>query len=90
MAVGAINAALELNQQVPTDVSVVGFDDIRLAALINPPLTTVAQPKYEMGVLATTMLLERISTPDVPSRRQTLETKLLVRRSSGPVPSNEG
>ena len=85
MAVGAINAALELNQQVPTDVSVVGFDDIRLAALINPPLTTVAQPKYEMGVLATTMLLERISTPDVPSRRQTLETKLLVRRSSGPV-----
>ena len=89
MAVGAVNAARALERQVPTDVSVVGFDDIRLASLVNPPLTTIAQPKYEMGVVATTMLLDRISTPDAPPRQQTLEAKLRVRHSSGPVPPNE-
>ncbi len=82
MAVGVISAAQELGRQVPTDLSVVGFDDIRLASFINPPLTTIAQPKYEIGLTATTMLLERISDPDMPPRRRTLEAKLLVRRSS--------
>jgi LacI family transcriptional regulator len=85
MAAGAVNAILALQRQVPGDVSVVGFDDIRLAALINPPLTTVAQPKYEIGAIATTMLLERIGSPDMPPRQQILDAELLVRRSSGPV-----
>ncbi len=85
MAVGVVNAAQELGRQVPADLSVVGFDDVRLASFINPPLTTIAQPKYEIGQIATTMLLERINDPDMPPRQRMLDTKLLIRRSSAPI-----
>ncbi len=84
MAVGAISAALELGLQVPADLSVIGFDDVRLALFANPPLTTIAQPKYEMGVLATSMLLERMQDRDRSPRRQLLETSLLIRQSTAP------
>jgi len=85
MAIGAISAAVEVGRQVPADLSVVGFDDVRLASFANPALTTVAQPKYEMGVVAATMLLERIHDLDVPPRRRVLDTKLIIRQSAAPV-----
>ena len=84
MAVGVINAALKLGCAVPADLSVVGFDDVPLASFIYPLLTTVAQPKYDMGVVATTMLLERINNPDMPPRQTLLETQLIVRDSTAP------
>lgn len=86
MAVGAISAAVELGFQVPARLSVVGFDDIRLASFANPPLTTVAQPKYEMGVVAMTMLLERMRERDMSPRRRLLDIRLVVRQSTGPAP----
>ena len=82
MAIGAIRAALELGRQVPADLSVVGFDDVRLASFVNPPLTTIVQPKYTMGVIATTMLLERLRDPEVLPRRRVLDTYLLRRQST--------
>lgn len=85
MAIGAISAAVEVGQHVPADLSVVGFDDVRLASFANPALTTVAQPKYEMGVVAATMLLERMRDPGMPPRRRVLDTELIVRRSTAPV-----
>lgn len=85
MAIGAISAALEVERHVPADVSVVGFDDVRLASFANPPLTTVAQPKYEMGVMAMKMLLERMRDLDMPPRQRLLDTHLLVRRSTAPA-----
>jgi LacI family transcriptional regulator len=85
MAVGAISAAVEMGRRVPADLSVVGFDDVRLASFANPALTTVAQPKYEMGVVAATMLLERIHDLGIPPRRRVLDTKLLIRQSTAPV-----
>ena len=84
MAVGAVSAALELGLNVPADLSVVGFDDVRLASFTNPPLTTIAQPKYEMGVMAATMLLERLDNRSLPPRRQLLETRLIARQSTAP------
>jgi LacI family transcriptional regulator len=84
MAVGAISAAVEMGRQVPVNLSVVGFDDVRLASFANPPLTTIVQPKYEMGVLATTMLLERMRDHDIPPRRRLLDTSLLIRQSTAP------
>ena len=81
LAIGVLRAAFELGRHVPDELSVVGFDDIRLASFINPPLTTIAQPKYEMGGIATTMLLERIANPDMPPRQQILDTNLLIRGS---------
>jgi len=85
MAIGAIRAALELGRQVPAGLSVVGFDDVRLASFANPPLTTVVQPKYEMGVVATAMLLERMRDQDIPPRRRMLDISLLIRQSTSPV-----
>ena len=82
MAVGAISAVIESGRKVPADLSVIGFDDVPLASFTNPPLTTIAQPKYEMGALATTMLLERVQDRDTPPRRKLLDTSLFVRHST--------
>jgi LacI family transcriptional regulator len=82
MAVGAISAAAEVGRRVPAELSVVGFDDVSLASFANPPLTTILQPKHEMGVIAATMLLERMHEPEMPPRRRMLDTSLLVRRST--------
>lgn len=90
MAIGVITAARELGHQVPAELSIVGFDDIALASYANPPLTTIAQPRYEMGVLAARMLLERMCEPEMPYRRRVLETSLLVRKSTAPVSSSHG
>ncbi len=84
MAIGAINAAVKQGWPAPARLSVVGFDDIRLASYTNPLLTTVAQPKYEMGSMATTMLLERIQRPEMPPVQKLLDTHLVVRESTAP------
>ncbi|MBP7964122.1 MAG: LacI family DNA-binding transcriptional regulator [Caldilineaceae bacterium] len=82
MAVGAISAGIELGLRIPADLSIVGFDDVQLASFTNPPLTTVAQPKREMGTLAVSLLLERMADPDIPPRRRWLGTGLVVRGST--------
>jgi len=85
MALGCISGALSLRRSVPDDLSVVGFDDVRLASYTNPPLTTIAQPNYEIGVLAATMLLERMRDYDMLPRRRLLDTNLVIRRSTAVV-----
>jgi LacI family transcriptional regulator len=89
MATGAICAAVELGLQVPEDLSVVGYDDIPLASYSNPPLTTIAQPIYDLGVVATSMLLERLNDPDRPGRRIVLDIELRIRRSTAAPPASE-
>ncbi len=85
MAVGAISAVVSLGLSVPEDVSIVGFDDIHLAVFANPSLTTVVQPKHEMGVMAAQILLQRIKEPDMPPNRHLLKTYLLARDSTTDV-----
>ena len=82
MAVGCMRAAVERGLKVPQDLSIVGFDDIRLASFTNPPLTTVAQPKYEIGSWATKLLLQRIQDLDAPPQVKRLENQLRVRSST--------
>jgi len=84
MAIGVMSAALKLGLHIPADLSVIGFDDVRLASFANPPLTTIVQPKYEIGVIATTMLLERMHDLEMPARRRVFETDLLVRQYTAP------
>ncbi|HIP96113.1 MAG TPA: hypothetical protein EYH32_02730 [Anaerolineae bacterium] len=55
-----------------------------LLPFTNPPLTTIAQPKYEMGILAAQMLMERIKDKTMPPRRHLLETTLVIRDSCHP------
>jgi LacI family transcriptional regulator len=81
MAIGAISTACAAGLRVPQDVSIIGFDDIGLAAVTNPPLTTVAQPKYAMGTVAADLLVERIRNPQAPYRRWLLPTELVIRQS---------
>ncbi len=84
MALGVLEACEELRLLVPDNVSVVGFDDIALASITKPKLTTVAQPKYEMGRLAAGLLLERLGNGEKPmaARRIILEPELVVRGST--------
>ncbi len=82
MAIGVLAAARDAGIAVPDDLSIVGFDDIHLAGYINPPLTTVAQPKYELGVIAAELLLARLGEPDLPPQRRLLQAQLVVRQST--------
>ena len=82
-------AARERGLNVPRDVSVVGLDDLYLSSYTDPPLTTVQQPKQEMGRLAAQILLELIAGKNLDSR-VTLTGKLVVRNSTAPPRSRMG
>ncbi len=83
LAIGFIHRLLERGLRVPDDVAVVGYDDIRYAEFLEVPLTTVAQPKWEMGNQATQILFERIESneSDDEHRQLLLEPELIVRAS---------
>ncbi len=81
MAVGAICAAKDKGLGVPGDIAIIGFDDIALASFISPRLTTVAQPKHEMGAIAVELLVERIKEKKRPSTKVILPVHLVVRES---------
>lgn len=80
MAFGLIQGAKEMNVKIPEDLSVVGFDDIEMSALINPSLTTVKQPISEMGRKAVELLLNKLRKGPYINIR--LECKLIVREST--------
>ena len=83
MAIGAMAALRARGVGVPGDLSVVGFDDIHLAAYTSPPLTTVHQPAREMARRATEILLAAIGSPhDRRPRRAIFDATLVVRGSS--------
>jgi DNA-binding LacI/PurR family transcriptional regulator len=85
-AIGVMSAARASGLRVPEDLSVVGFDDLPMAAWTNPPLTTVHQPMRLLGERACSMLLERIADPALPYRTERLPTTLVVRESCGCPP----
>ncbi|MFT3849771.1 MAG: LacI family DNA-binding transcriptional regulator [Propionivibrio sp.] len=84
MAFGALAAAREAGIAVPQQLSIVGFDDIELAAFSAPPLTTVAQPKLKIGTLAAELLLERVSAGRSESRRVILDPEIRIRGTAAP------
>ncbi|MBI5564673.1 MAG: LacI family DNA-binding transcriptional regulator [Chloroflexi bacterium] len=83
MALGALRAVAEHGRRVPANFAIVGFDDIELASFTSPPLTTIAQPKSDLGRLAVQWLIERIADKARPARRELLPTRLIVRGTSG-------
>lgn len=83
MTLGALQAIHERNLVIPDQISVVGFDDMPWATSLQPPLTAVAQPTYELGIAAAQLLLDRLREPERPFRHVVLETQLMVRASSG-------
>lgn len=85
-AIGVVNALAEYGEAVPHDVSVVGFDDLRLARYMTPPLTTVHQPAREIAEQATTLLLDLAAGRQVDRLHHLLEPQLVIRESSAPAP----
>jgi LacI family transcriptional regulator, repressor for deo operon, udp, cdd, tsx, nupC, and nupG len=83
-AIGAIVELAGIGLSVPSDVSVVGFDDIEVAGSYNPPLTTVRQPRFEMGYKAMSLLGERLRNSGTKARQIVLPSALIVRASTAP------
>lgn len=83
MTTGALLALKDLGIRVPDDVAIVGFDDLAWADLVNPSISTVRQPTYELGRAAAQLLLDRISDGLPPQHRTlVLKPELIVRASS--------
>jgi LacI family transcriptional regulator len=82
VAVGAVQACTVLGRQVPADVAIVGHDDIPLAALVTPPLTTCRVPRYELGARAVRLLLQRIDGSTEDRGGVVLEPELVIRASA--------
>jgi LacI family transcriptional regulator len=92
MAIGALKAMRDRGVACPEDVAVIGFDDILLAGLLNPPLTTVRQDGRGLGAAAGRSLIAMIENPDVTPPVLTLPVELIVRASCGsatPRPSEK-
>lgn len=85
MGVGALKAAQELGIHVPDDVSVIGFDGIMLGKTTAPSLTTMAQPIYEMGEHAATMLLNQIEDNKTHIQHKEFSVKLMERETTRKV-----
>jgi DNA-binding LacI/PurR family transcriptional regulator len=83
-AIGVISAIVESGRRVPADVSVVGFDDLHLAAYTTPPLTTIHQPALEIAERAIQLLLDLSNGRKVRRFRHLLEPALVVRGSTAP------
>jgi DNA-binding LacI/PurR family transcriptional regulator len=86
MAIGVLRAAHELSLRVPEDLSVVGFDDIDISQHTDPPLTTVHQPIRQKGEAAVRLLLSVVQRRDLRPEQLRLETRLIVRASTGRGP----
>jgi LacI family transcriptional regulator len=82
LAVGAIQACREMGRRVPDDCAIVGFDDIQLASLVTPALTTVHLDKYALGRQAVTRLVEMLEEPENTFLPTVLDVKLVIRDSA--------
>jgi LacI family transcriptional regulator len=89
-AMGVYAALRVRGLKVPDSMSVVGFDDVPIASIVTPALTTVRQPLVEMGRVATTMLMRQIAEEPLDCKRVELTTTLIERESSAPFTPKEG
>ncbi|RKX54982.1 MAG: LacI family transcriptional regulator [Thermotoga sp.] len=85
MAFGAMKAAQEEGLIIGRDISIVGFDDVQMANNCHPPLTTIRQPIYKIGVLLCQMLVQLIRGEKLSERQIILLPELIVRESCGPI-----
>ena len=81
-AVGAIKAIKRKGIKIPHEIAVIGYSDWPLAALVEPALSSIHQPGYEMGTLAAELFFELLNDPEGPIQHKVLDTHLVARESS--------
>lgn len=85
MAIGAVDAFRAEGIRIPEDISIIGYDNIRMASLIEPKLTSVAWPVYKMGLISARILIDEIEKPEeeIVTQNIFLRPKLKIRKSCG-------
>jgi len=81
ITLGALETIHAKNLKVPDDIAIIGFDDMYWSISLNPPLTAVRQPAYEIGKCAAEQLISRINNPGRPTSSMILKTELMIRNS---------
>ncbi len=82
ITLGALETIHRIGLSIPKDIGIVGFDDMSWSSSLNPPLTAVRQPAYEIGKRAAELLINRIDEPGRSAISMMLNTELIVRKSS--------
>ena len=82
MAIGAVRACQQLGLRIPHDCAIIGFDDIAIASIIQPALTTISIDKYALGAEAARQLLRMLEDDSAVSSRVVLDVDLVVRQSA--------
>jgi DNA-binding LacI/PurR family transcriptional regulator len=81
ITLGALETIHKKGLKIPDDIAIIGFDDMYWSISLNPPLTAVRQPAYEIGKCAAEQLISRINNPDRPTSSMILKTELMIRNS---------
>ncbi|MEN5089188.1 LacI family DNA-binding transcriptional regulator [Pseudomonas protegens] len=87
MGIGVLRAAAERNIRVPSELSVIGFDDILMSRYVYPALTTVGQSILQLGETAAELLLRRIASRDLPVDQRIVTPNIVLRESTAPLSS---
>ncbi len=85
VAFGAMQAIKDRGLEIPADMALVGFDDVSIAKYVEPPLTTVQLPAYDLGWKAGEMALQLVDQEEPVTRSQLLATELVIRESCGAI-----
>lgn len=88
MALGAMNAIWHLDRKVPDDISVIGFDDLRYASMVIPPLTTIRQPIDQIAKAAVMQIIKMVDDPTSERITAVMPTQLIIRETCKPYSSN--
>jgi DNA-binding LacI/PurR family transcriptional regulator len=83
LAIGAMRAFKDRGYQVPEDIAVIGYHDLEIASLVEPPLSTVSAPIHDLGMKSMNMLLQLVGSGQKKCENIILPTKLVIRRSCG-------
>ena len=85
IGIGVLRAAAERNVRVPSELSVIGFDDIQMSRYVYPALTTVGQSILQLGEMAAEVLLRRIATPGMATEQRIVTPSIVLRESTAPL-----
>jgi DNA-binding LacI/PurR family transcriptional regulator len=85
LAAVCIREAKRFGYNIPNDIAIIGFDNSSIATLVDPNITTINQPSYQIGVQGANLLIDKIQNPDLPSQSIVLKGEFIVRGSTQSV-----